>query len=182
MKPKPDHLQTGNRRLDRNFSELGLTVPFAGDIVLRPMVAADLLEVVAIETQSQRDPWTLQGFAAELENVRVSQPLVAVRDGEIVGYLVAWFIADEVQIVNIAVKEDHRRQGMARFMLSCVLQSALRRGCRMAFLEVRKSNLAARRLYQSLGFAADGLRPHYYSRGREDAILMKNGLAPQNYS
>src|SRR5262245_49186075 len=141
-------------------------------IALRAMRLDDLPQVTAIEAQSQLDPWPQQSFRAELENPRVAQPLVAVRKNEIVGYVVPWFIEDEMQISTLDVKENYRRQGLARLMLSHVLRMALQRRCRQVFLEVRKSNLAARRLYEGLGFVMDGLRPRYYSCGQEDAILM----------
>jgi ribosomal-protein-alanine N-acetyltransferase len=152
------------------------------EILLRAMHPDDLHQVVAIEAQSQLDPWPPPSFRAELENSSVSRPLVAVRKNEIVGYIVPWFIEDEVQIATIAVKESCRRQGLGRFLLSHVLESALRRRCRLVFLEVRKSNLAARRLYESLGFVVDGLRSRYYSRGLEDAILMKKEMDPKSNS
>ncbi|MGH7496787.1 MAG: ribosomal protein S18-alanine N-acetyltransferase [bacterium] len=149
-------------------------------ILLRAMHPDDLPHVTAIEAQSQLDPWSQTSFRAELENSRVSQPLVAVRENEIVGYIVCWFIADEAQVATIAVKESHRRRGLGRFMLSHALQLALRHRCRRVFLEVRKSNLAARRLYESLGFVVDGLRPRYYLPGQEDAILMKKELVSES--
>ncbi len=150
------------------------------DFFLRAMCPEDLPQVVALETHSQRDPWAQQSFLSEFDNPRVSQPLVALLKNEVVGYIVPWFITDEVQIANLAVKENYRQQGLGRFMLSQVLHLAQKRQCRSAFLEVRKSNQAARRLYESLGFIVEGLRPHYYGRGQEDAILMKKNLIPEN--
>ena len=150
------------------------------DILVRAMGTDDLPHVAAIEAQSQRDPWPQPSFQAELENPEVSLPLVAVRKKEIVGYVVPWFVADEVQIANIGVKEEHRRQGLGRFLLSLVLQRAEQRRCRVVFLEVRRSNLPARRLYESLGFVEDGFRRHYYGRDREDAIVMKRNLGPEH--
>jgi len=139
----------------------------------------DLPQVAAIEAQSQRDPWPQQSFQAEVENARVAQPLVAVRKHEIVGYIVPWFIEDEMQVANIAVKEGFRQQGVGRMLLSHVLHLARQQGCRWAYLEVRESNAAARRLYGCLGFVATGLRPRYYGHGAEDAILMKKELVPE---
>ena len=97
------------------------------DILVRAMGTDDLPHVAAIEAQSQRDPWPQPSFQAELENPEVWLPLVAVRKKEIVGYVVPWFVADEVQIANIGVKEEHRRQGLGRFLLSLVLQRAEQR-------------------------------------------------------
>jgi ribosomal-protein-alanine N-acetyltransferase len=153
-----------------------------GELLLRRMELDDLPQVVAIEAQSQPDPWPQQSFRAELENSRVSLPLVVVRKNEIVGYVVPWFIEDEVQIATLAVKENHRRRGVGHFMLSHVLQLARQRFCCLVYLEVRESNLAARRLYEGLGFVVDGLRAQYYRRDREDAILMKKELVSKSNS
>ena len=103
--------------LDHQGSNLETAVDLArlGDteeILLRAMRPDDLPQVALLEAQSQLDPWPQPSFRAELENSRVSQPLVAVRDDEIVGYIVPWFIEDEAQIATIAVKENHPRRGL----------------------------------------------------------------------
>ena len=152
------------------------------EIYLRAMHPDDLPQVAAIEAHSQLEPWPQPSFRAELENFRVSKPLVAVREHEIVGYIVPWFIEGEAQIATIAVKASYRRQGVGRLMLLHVLESALRHRCRLVFLEVRKSNLAARRLYEDLGFVVEGFRSRYYRRGMEDAILMKKELDSKSNS
>lgn len=162
------------------FTPGGRECPKNGEWVLRAMRWEDLPQVVAIEAHSQRDPWPQQSFRAELDNHGVSQPLVAVRKNEVAGYIVPWFIADEVQIANIAVKENFRRRGLGRAMLSWVLHLALARYCRKVCLEVRRSNVAARRLYENLGFVVEGIRRNYYGREREDAILMKKELVPKS--
>ncbi len=155
-----------------------ITLP--GGFFLRAMQMEDLPQVAALETQSQRDPWPQQSFRAELENPRVSRPMVMVRKTEIAGFIVPWFIEDEVQIANIAVKANYRRQGLGSVMLSQIIHWAQRCQCRAAFLEVRRSNLAARRLYENLGFVEDGCRRQYYGREQEDAILMRKNLAPEH--
>lgn len=145
-------------------------------IVLRPMQLADLPQVAAIEAQSHLEPWTQQAFRAELETSLVAQPFVALRNEEIIGYIVPWFVADELQIANITVKESFRQLGVGRVMLMHVLEIAGKRDCRIAYLEVRDSNVAARGLYESLGFVLEGVRPKYYGRAQEDAVLMKKEL------
>ncbi len=143
---------------------------------LRAMQLADLPQVVAIEAQSHLEPWTQQAFRAELEGSLVAQPLVALRNDEIVGYVVPWFVVDEVQIANITVKENFRQRGIGRMLLEHVLKFAAERCSRVVYLEVRDSNAAARAMYESMGFVVEGVRPKYYGRGREDAILMKKEL------
>ena len=153
-------------------------VQLAADFTLavRPMQLADLPQVVAIEAHSHLEPWTQAAFHAELEGSLVAQPFVALRKEEIVGYIVPWFVADELQVANITVKESYRRHGIGRMLLAHALELAQQRCCRIAYLEVRDSNAAARALYESMGFVVEGVRPKYYGRAQEDAILMKKDL------
>lgn len=145
-------------------------------ITIRVMQLDDLPQVVAIEAQSHLEPWTQQAFRAELETSLVAEPFVALRNDEIVGYAVPWFVVDELQIANITVKENYRQLGVGRVLLMHVLALAAQRNCRIAYLEVRDSNAAARALYENLGFVIEGVRPKYYGRGQEDAVLMKKEL------
>lgn len=148
----------------------------AREFKLRPMQLDDVPQIVAIEAQSQLEPWTQQAFRAELEGSLVAQPFVALREEEVVGYIVPWFVVDELQIANITVKENYRRRGVGRMLLAHALKLAEERRSRIAYLEVRDSNSAARALYASMGFMVEGTRPKYYGRGQEDAILMKKEL------
>ncbi|NUO80001.1 ribosomal protein S18-alanine N-acetyltransferase [candidate division KSB1 bacterium] len=145
-------------------------------IHLRAMQLEDLPQIVAIEAQSHLEPWTQHAFRAEMETSLVAQPFVALRQDEIVGYIVPWFVADELQIANITVKESFRQLGVGRLLLAHALELAQQRHCRVAYLEVRDSNAAARALYASMGFVVEGVRPKYYGRAQEDAILMKKDL------
>ena len=158
-------------------NEFNTVVEVAGvSITLRAMSLEDLPQVVALEAQSHLEPWTQHAFRAELETSLVAQPLVALFNEEIVGYVVPWFVADELQIANLTVKESFRQKGLGRMLLAHTLARAEQRRCRIAYLEVRDSNVAARRLYASMGFVVEGVRPKYYGRGQEDAVLMKKEL------
>jgi ribosomal-protein-alanine N-acetyltransferase len=142
---------------------------------LRPMQAADVEAVLAIEKRNFPAPWTRRAFLAEIAATSVSQPLVAEYQNQIIGYVVPWFVADELQIANIAIHEDFRRRGLARQIIVCLCDAAPRRGCRVAHLEVRRSNTAARMLYEKLGFQTTKVRRNYYEPG-EDALLMSKQL------
>ncbi len=95
----------------------------------------------------------------------------------VAGYLILWLAADEAQVQNLAVHPAFRQRGVGRQLLVAGLREAHRRGATFATLEVRPSNLAARCLYDSLGFAEQGRRPGYYQAEGEDAILMAADLA-----
>lgn len=141
------------------------------------MTEDDLAEVIALEGEVFGDPWSEAAFRAELQDApRLRWPLVARVGGALVGYLVAWFVADEAQISNLAVAPRWRRRGLGRRLLAAALREGCRRGCRAVFLEVRVSNRAAHRLYQQCGFRTVGRRRGYYPDTREDALVMRRAL------
>jgi|Deesub1362A_J573_1020465.scaffolds.fasta_scaffold01687_11 ribosomal-protein-alanine N-acetyltransferase len=142
-------------------------------LLVTPLTRRHLPEVVAIERASFARPWAPELFEAEIRH-RHALPLVAqsLPAGMVVGYLCLWLVAEEVQVQNLAVHPAFRRRGVGRFLLAEGLREAHRRGARLATLEVRPSNLAARRLYASLGFVETGRRPGYYQAEGEDALLL----------
>lgn len=139
------------------------------------MQPADVDAVLEIEQRNFREPWTRRAFLAEIETTPVAQPLVIEYEGRVIGYVVPWFVADELQIANLAIHEDFRRQGLARQLIMHLCEAARQRHCTTAHLEVRRSNLAARKLYETLGFHLTGERSDYYGP-REDALLMSKKL------
>jgi [ribosomal protein S18]-alanine N-acetyltransferase len=114
-------------------------------------------------------PWTV----AELRDL-LSSPLVfGLTEGE-AGFLLGRVVADEAELLTIAVAPDARRQGLGRKLVAGFLAEARLRGATQAFLEVAAPNTAARQLYLSQGFVASGLRKGYYHgpEGRLDALVM----------
>ena len=136
----------------------------------------DLDQVVAIERVAFTMPWSRGAFLYELEQNRVARCWVYRDDGEVVGYLCLWEVADEVHITNVAVRPDRRRQGIARHLLSAILSDARERRIRMVCLEVRPTNVEARGLYESFGFRVVGRRKGYYYDTGEDALVMEAQL------
>ena len=88
----------------------------------------------------------------------------------------AHFAADEGEILNLGVATPQRRGGVGRALVERLLEELRDRGVRVVYLEVRESNAAARRLYESLGFAAVGRRARYYRRPVEDAVILRAGI------
>jgi [ribosomal protein S18]-alanine N-acetyltransferase len=97
---------------------------------------------------------------------------VACRDDQVLAFSNFWIVGDELQLHHLATDTRHRRMGCASALLSDMLDIALRNGASRAYLEVRRSNQAALRLYRRFGFRSIGTRPHYYSDNQEDAIVM----------
>lgn len=89
----------------------------------------------------------------------------------LVAYVSVYHIPDELEILNLAVAPEERRQGHGRRILRMALQVARKMGIHKVLLEVRVSNHAAIGLYESSGFHRVGRRPHYYTDSGEDALI-----------
>jgi ribosomal-protein-alanine N-acetyltransferase len=139
----------------------------------------DIDAVLAIEHASFTNPWTREMYLAELGNHGVSFCFLS-RDetGRIVGFCSVWRVLDELHINNLAVLPEFRRAGVASALLDRALEHGVQSGALRATLEVRRSNEAARLLYERFGFAVAGIRRSYYTKPVEDAlVLWKEALA-----
>jgi ribosomal-protein-alanine N-acetyltransferase len=144
-------------------------VDIAVERLRRPVTAEDRDAVIAIETESFANPWTIQTFDAMLDTP-VSEIFVARSDERrVVAFCACWLIGDELHINTIAVHTLLRRQGLAYELLRRVFD--LTRVNR-ATLEVRRSNVAALALYEKLGFAVTGVRSNYYQHPDEDGLIL----------
>lgn len=140
-------------------------------ITIEPMQPGDLDQVMEIETVSYANPWTRGGVETELAR-SVTVSLVMKEAGNVIAYLIFWMLQEEIHILNLAVRPEWRELGLGRFFLEYMFNWGEKLGVRQAFLEVRVSNLAARKLYKSAGFVKVGLRENYYAAENEDALLM----------
>lgn len=138
----------------------------------RPLTAADLDAVAAIEREVFTDPWSNRAFGDLLGLDHVRGFVVEDGKGVIVGYAVCSQVADEGEILNLATAPGARRKGIGRALLAAVLQWLGEHGAVKVFLEVRRSNEAAIAMYEAAGFATLGVRPNYYRRPTEDAVTM----------
>jgi ribosomal-protein-alanine N-acetyltransferase len=152
--------------------------------IIEPMRLEDLTEVVAIEKATFPNPWPRESFKYEIEKNPFSYPTVARTKGndgaEVAGYCVKWVVFDYMHIQNIAVHPEHQRRGLGRFLLEEALMRGKRLGAKFVQLEVRESNLAAQRLYISMGFRKVGKRKRYYSNPREDALLFQKNYGEKD--
>ena len=139
-----------------------------------PVTSPDQIDaVLAIEQASFSNPWTRVMYLAELENTGVSFCFTA-KDavGRVVGFCSFWRVLDELHINNLAVAPAHRRAGIGTALLLRVLAVGAELGARRATLEVRRSNDAARLLYERFGFTVAGVRHGYYTKPVEDALVL----------
>lgn len=162
----------------------GLTSRSAGlrQVQVRTAHPADLAQVAAIELASFSDPWSSRAFASSLQRPEVRMTVAECRGAGqgamVAGYMVAWFVAGEGEIANVAVHPDWRRRGVGAALLDDVLAAAGAADVHVLFLEVRASNSAARNLYASRGFLPVGRRRRYYVDPVEDALILRREDGP----
>ena len=147
------------------------------NVAIGPATVHDLASVAAIERVAFSDPWSLRSFREALDSGSVYFACARSDAGGVLGYVVAWFVADQGEIANIAVAPDQRGRGVGRALLDAALGEAAARGIAAVFLEVRDSNQRARELYASRGFEEVGRRRRYYRRPVEDAIVLRRTLS-----
>lgn len=141
---------------------------------IRDMTEKDLREVSKIESESFSDAWSEDAFKESLLNENCHMYVAASdADDEIFGYVSVYFADDEGEIENVCVKESVRNRGIGFSMMSKMILKENAYGITKFFLEVRKSNEAAKALYKKLGFAEIGIRKGFYENPREDASVMK---------
>jgi ribosomal-protein-alanine N-acetyltransferase len=142
---------------------------------IRQLELRDLDAVLAIQSAS---PETARWSRADYERVAQGDfsGWVAESEPGLIGFLVARRVADEVEILNLAIVLEARRRGAATLLLDEALSAAKDAGARRAFLEVRDSNIAAILFYERQGFFGSGRRANYYSDPVEDALVLTRSL------
>lgn len=140
---------------------------------LRSVLRNDARAIFELERCSFADAWTELQIAEELDCERSYGLVLEIgTDAEpvLVGYAFFRLLAPEAELVKICIDAGYRRQGYAAEMLAEAWTGLVANGVNVLHLEVRESNLAARKFYLGQGFVETGVRRRYYS-GNEDAIL-----------
>jgi len=143
---------------------------------VRSATAADVPTLLGIERTVFADPWSGSAFRELLG----PHSLVAVENGNVAGYVFARVIADEAEVLNLAVRKDLQRKGIGRYLLDAIFESFRKRGVKDVYLEVRVSNAAGQAFYERLGFRQVGRRRGYYDKPREDALILARPLGPNS--
>jgi ribosomal-protein-alanine N-acetyltransferase len=150
-------------------------------IEIREMTLDDVPVLAAIEGAADPNPWTEDIFRRELQ-ISISHTLVAIgkqeQGDQIAGFVTFWMVADELQLHKIAVRRQDQRQGIARKLFQAMTNQALACGLSRATLEVRRTNEAAIKLYETFGYRVTAVRKGYYGGVGEDAMMMSAELRP----
>jgi ribosomal-protein-alanine N-acetyltransferase len=144
------------------------------NLELRRLTLTDLAAIEQIERQAYPTPWSRSMFAGEL--AKTSSICLGAVDTDaaeaLIGYLIISRYADAWHVMNVAVDEEYRGQGIATKLLNRLFELTAGDDRRGYTLEVRVSNSGAIKLYEKLGFVPRGIRRGYYTDNREDALIM----------
>ena len=146
------------------------------EVEFRPMREADLDEVLSIEREAYEFPWSREIFR---DCLRVGYRCrVLELDGAVGAYGMLQIADGKSRLLNLCVRRRLQRRGLGRRLLALLVDLARFHRTRSVVLEVRPSNTAARRLYDSMGFTEVGVSRGYYPArtGREDAMLLALAL------
>ena len=140
---------------------------------IRKMCRSDLEKVTALEAACFSMPWKYKDFEEALINPNRVYLVAETDEGQIIGGCMLTAIAGEGDISNVAVHEDFRGRRIATELLQELLAFGKAEYHINAFtLEVRSKNVAAVRLYEKAGFQSEGIRPNFYDKPKDDAIIM----------
>ena len=147
-------------------------------LLIRSATADDLPSLMKLELAALTAAhWSVQQYGRAVgDGAKVRVTLVAEEDSNLRGFLVARMMGNEWEIENIVVAEEARRRGVGNQMFNDVLNLARQRKAEAIFLEVRESNLPARRFYEKNGFCECSRRKNYYHSPQEDAIVYRLAL------
>jgi ribosomal-protein-alanine N-acetyltransferase len=131
--------------------------------------AQDAVALARLAEAALPEAWSERGFAEEIEAATARVWVARGPGGELIGYLVAHAVCDEIQVLSLAVAVRHRRRGIGRVLVEHAL--AQEPGAAIAHLEVRSNDVGAQAFYARLRFRAIGRRPGFYPGG-VDAISL----------
>jgi len=169
----PEHSFPGDPTAGDGIVETGADMGFH----VAPVSHFWLGRLVEIDSNWNPKAWSVQLFEKELSN-RSSSVRGLFAGEELVGYLIAHIVCDEAHVVSLGLAPQWRGKGGGRFLLSDFLAGCGRQGINVITLDVRVSNLPARKLYEQGGFSVVGLRRNYYSDNGEDALTMRRESRP----
>jgi ribosomal-protein-alanine acetyltransferase len=152
------------------MSAHGENLSASRSISVRGLRPSDVSAVSSILAESpEASKWPEDSL---LESAQSGTAWVAEQEGRVIGFLIGRAVADEFEILNLAVAQSHRRRRIATRLLETMAAWLRTIGTRRAYLEVRASNESAIALYARHGFSPSGRRARYYQYPQEDAVVL----------
>ena len=143
------------------------------NVTFRKLTPDDAESIAALEAKCFAMPWSREDFWRETRN-ELAEYIVGELDGKIVAYAGAWVSFDQAEVMHVAVEPKFRGQGLGTLIFGELIKAVKIRGAASITLEVRPSNIAAIKLYESFGLKSVGRRKGYYLDNGEDALIMWN--------
>lgn len=140
------------------------------------MKLEDINTIMDIEKECFSDVYKEEHLQYELEDNPCAKLAVLEIEGNIVGYVDYWITFDSCEVVRIAVAKQYQGNGYAHILLNYMIQIAIEEDCETIFLEVRRSNIVAQRLYFGHDFMKLSVRKGYYTNNNEDAIVLGKAI------
>ena len=140
---------------------------------IRRATAADIPILMELERGAATAAhWSAAQYEAVFSHDAPSRVVLILEEAnDVQGFVIGRALGQECEIENIVVAGPARRRGLGAHLVGELLDLARSSGANRVFLEVRESNLAARRLYEKLAFVESGRRKRYYQNPPEDAIV-----------
>lgn len=142
-------------------------------LTFRRMTTDDADAIAELELKCFAMPWSRADFLRENKN-ELAEYIVGELDGKIIAYAGAWVSFNQAEVMNVAVEPELRGQGIGTILFGELIKAVKLRGATAITLEVRPSNTAAIKLYESFGLRSVGRRRGYYLDNGEDALIMWN--------
>lgn len=146
------------------------------NLIIIPTEDSHLDTIAEIEANCFSAPWSRKSFADGMKNPDIQSYFTAFYNNKIVGYICLFHIFEDGELLNIAVSPSYRKMGIAQSLIDYMVEYLKQKGINRITLEVRKSNIAARSLYEKNGFRQFAVRKNYYSEPFEDGIIMEKKL------
>lgn len=145
-------------------------------MIIRRAAGKDVAQIAGIE-KSAASPWSQALIEAELYRPEGIQIVACHRIGDILGWCCARLIRPEAELLKLTVAPEYTRRGIATDLLTRLFGLCFHHGCERIFLEVRRKNIPAVRLYTRMGFKKTALRKNYYHAPADDGVILSMELS-----
>lgn len=152
---------------------------FSFTLADKKTLSAEELFQLAEQSYTTGSPWSRASFEQDLNHPQ-AEYFIVTTNKELIGYIGYHRILDEAEIMNVVVSKQFQQQGIASQMMKQHLEKLTAEQVSQVFLEVRKSNQPAVKLYQKYQFAVIGERKNYYAAPQEDALIMQMKIKQEN--